>query len=154
MHADVSGRDGGSLCHLLCGNLLEHVLLPTDFSAGAERAFAYAESLVQAGCKNFSLLHVLEATDPGSRRDWRSREHESSAQGRMARLADRLFSLGAREVSVQCVEGTAATEIPRLAEADGISLIVMGTHGREVRATCSWATPAMGASGMLPHRSC
>ena len=130
VHADVIGRDGGSRCHSLCGNLLEHVLLPTDFSAGAERAFAYAESLVQAGCKRFSLLHVMEATGPVSRRDGRSRKHESSAQDRTALLADRLFSLGAGEVSVQCVEGTAATEIPRLAEADGISLIAMGTHGR------------------------
>ena len=43
-----------------CANYLENIVYCTDFSDTAQRAFEYVEGLVEAGCKQVTLMHVQD----------------------------------------------------------------------------------------------
>ncbi len=60
LRARMIEENGGTRCNVLCEDLFNHVLFPTDFSDGSERAFAYVEKIVESGCKQVTLLHVQE----------------------------------------------------------------------------------------------
>jgi nucleotide-binding universal stress UspA family protein len=114
------------------------ILVPTDFSEGADAALAYAKSL--AGCLGASLhlLHVFtdlnaavgytpEAYIPVS-----LEARERAINDARAHLEERLdadeeiYFRGTREI----VTGLTAKQIVKYATDEGIGLIVMGTHGR------------------------
>jgi nucleotide-binding universal stress UspA family protein len=109
---------------------LEHVLLPTDFSDNAERAFAYVEQAVQAGVRRVTLLHVQDRVKIARHLEDRLEEFNRIDQGRLERLRDRLLALGATDVSIEIPYGYPTQEILGRCRHDDVSLVVMGTQGR------------------------
>jgi nucleotide-binding universal stress UspA family protein len=117
---------------------VSRILVPTDFSEGADAALAYAKTL--AGCLGASLhlLHVF--TDPYGPAMYMpevyvpvpEQARERALEDARARLAERLddeeqaYFRGSRTI----VTGLTAKQIVTYAADHGITLIVMGTHGR------------------------
>jgi nucleotide-binding universal stress UspA family protein len=114
------------------------ILVPTDFSESADTALAYAKTL--AGCLGASLhlLHVF--TDPYGPAVYMPEVYvppseearERALENARARMAERLnadeeiYFRGTRAI----VTGLTATQIVKYAADHGMTLIVMGTHGR------------------------
>ena len=80
------------------------ILLPHDFSSGADRAATLAHDLAKVHGARLVILHVAEL----------KRELEREGV----------------EVSFEAVIGHPAAEITTVAEKLGADVIVMGTHGR------------------------
>jgi nucleotide-binding universal stress UspA family protein len=94
------------------------ILYPTDFSSYSNQAYLHAVALAE---KYRASLLVAYVTTPGQEADhgyWRDQlEQIRPANPRIP-------------VEHVLLEGEPATEIVRYARDTGISLIVMGTHGR------------------------
>jgi nucleotide-binding universal stress UspA family protein len=118
--------------------LVHRILVPTDFSDHAERAFAYAAEL--AGLYRASLVigHVyaipvvyaagepiVAMPPPGP-----DSTIEADLEAGLRALVQRARDAGAADVSVVTTGGEAAHEIVRLARDESADLIVMGSHGR------------------------
>jgi nucleotide-binding universal stress UspA family protein len=115
------------------------ILVPTDFSESADAALAYAKTL--AGCLGASLhlLHVF--VDPFAPAGYAPEVYvpvslevrERALAAARARLEERLtaeeelFFRGTRTV---VTTGLTAKQIVKFAAEQGITMIVMGTHGR------------------------
>ena len=114
------------------------ILVPTDFSETADAALVYAKTLAAKLGASLHLLHVFQ--DPSTAivltpetyiapiPELRERAWDDAwdqLHNRLDPQEHKRFA-GTRAV----VEGLAALEIVRYADARGIDLIVMGTHGR------------------------
>ena len=109
--------------------VLKKVLVPIDFAEASDAALIYARNLAKAFGAELHVIHVMEnlffrpmANDP-----------LTIEAGITSRLAEQLTdddrrTLGA--VAVTRKSDQPAEEIVRYAAAEGIGLIVMGTHGR------------------------
>ncbi len=119
---EPQGEDGPPVAS--CFDRTTEVLVPTDFSQGAERALPLVESLVRAGLRSVTLLHVRgeEAAEGGS--------FGPAGRDGLEGLAERLREGGAGAVQVVVTTGKVADEILRQAGLHSQTLIVMGTHGR------------------------
>jgi len=106
------------------------VLHPTDFSERSEYAFRLACSLARDYGARFIVLHVAEppAAIAGEGVFIPSPEED------LEPLRERLLQLRPPDPKVpvehRLVEGTAATEILRVAKETQCDVIVLGTHGR------------------------
>ncbi len=97
---------------------IKTILVPVDASPASGCALAYARTLADACGASLHLLHVV-AHPLGA--------PQSSASELFAALvepADR----ERRQSVARCSVGTPAVEIVRYAQANGVDLIVMGTH--------------------------
>lgn len=117
--------------------LVHRILVPTDFSQHAERAFAYGAEL--AGLYRAALVigHVYAvplvyaagepiAAAPPPDVDSMTAELDRGLEAFVRRARE----AGVADVGVAVTGGDAAHEIVRLADERGCDLIVMGTHGR------------------------
>ncbi|MDH7568498.1 MAG: universal stress protein [Armatimonadota bacterium] len=118
------------------GGPFEHVLLPTDFSPCAEKAFRCLVGLAGGGLRRAILLHVQDVRLPGSAEfntDGRGLDVgvlEEIADGdRLAAWQKELERLGV-EVRVLVREGLPYREILRTSEEHHVSAIVLGSHGK------------------------
>ena len=109
--------------------VLKKVLVPIDFAEASDAALIYARNLAKAFGAELHVIHVMEnlffrpmANDPLT--------IEAGITGRLAEQLtdDDRRTLGA--VAVTRKSDQPAEEIVRYAAAEGIGLIVMGTHGR------------------------
>lgn len=115
---------------------VRRVLVPTDFSTGAEPALRWAAALTEAFGAEMVLLHVLDirlaalasmppdmAPMPAVDELVRSVRTEAEQQ---------MQALGARFPDARTIlkEGVPRSVILEVAKAEGADLIVMGTHGR------------------------
>jgi universal stress protein A len=117
--------------------LIHRVLVPTDLSDDAERAFEYGAELAALYRAPLLLVHVyatpllysteepILAAPPPDIDDVRA-TLDSSLQA----LAARARTLGVPDVSIAVTGGDAWREIVRVAKERDCDLIVMGTHGR------------------------
>jgi nucleotide-binding universal stress UspA family protein len=117
---------------------ITRILVPTDFSPHAERAFGYATTLAQRFGATLGLLHVVE--DPFVSGAWSAEvyvpnvvellnELIANAEQRLAALEHSASALGlTAETAV--ITGRPAHDIAEYAKEGGFNLIVMGTHGR------------------------
>jgi nucleotide-binding universal stress UspA family protein len=113
--------------------MYDHILLPTDGSAGMERVVDHAASLAEAhgatlhaiyvvntaSLSNLPLESTMEAVSQGLR------EEGQAALDGVSRLVP-----DAVPVERVSVDGSPAREIVDYATESGVDLIVMGTHGR------------------------
>jgi nucleotide-binding universal stress UspA family protein len=116
-----------------------NILVPTDFSTGAEHAAAAAVALAAAVGGRVELAYLynppsLMLPDGSTFAATPAQLLESTARAEAA-LADSLQALRARAGGGVTIEGhafmgPAAEEILRLADSGRYDLIVMGTHGR------------------------
>jgi nucleotide-binding universal stress UspA family protein len=115
--------------------IVQHVLVPIDFSATADRALAYAIALGQQLQVRLTLLHVLDLTPvtvdempPGMTATYLD-DLETDAQYLLQASRERVQSVGLQAESL-LVQGTATQTIIDTAGEQGVDLIIMGTHGR------------------------
>jgi nucleotide-binding universal stress UspA family protein len=117
---------------------LQKILVPVDFSESSRAALDYAAMFAARFGAEVTVLHVVEPVplavpfavgpmpDPGSLT--MSMEMENSAKEGL----ERFLAPPAPELNAQrkVTMGPPAEEILRIAEGDGVDLVVMGTHGR------------------------
>lgn len=115
------------------------ILVPTDFSAGAEQAALAATALAAAvgGC--VELVHLYNPPSlmlpDGSTFAATPAQLVETTDRAEAALADALKALLARSngsvsITGRALMGSAADEILRLADSGSYDLVVMATHGR------------------------
>jgi nucleotide-binding universal stress UspA family protein len=123
--------------------LFHRALFATDFSETSARALEYVFQLHQAGCEEVVLVHVLDEKEISSVMAEPSGFIEPSGKferevaQRMARNAEKnldqliasLENTGLR-VRTHLLEGVPDREIVRIAEAERVDVIVIGSHGK------------------------
>jgi nucleotide-binding universal stress UspA family protein len=115
--------------------IVQHVLVPIDFSATADRALAYAIALAQQLQARLTLLHVLDLTPvtmdemtPGMTATYLD-DLETDAQHLLQASREQVQRAGLQGESL-LVQGTPTQTIVDTAGERGVDLIIMGTHGR------------------------
>ena len=115
--------------------IVQHVLVPIDFSATADQALAYAIALAQQLQARLTLLHVLDLT-PVTMEDMAAGmtatlldDLETDAQHLLQASRERVQRAGLQAESL-LVQGTPTQTIVDTAGEQGVDLIIMGTHGR------------------------
>jgi nucleotide-binding universal stress UspA family protein len=111
----------------------ETILCPTDFSAAANKAVAYAKRLAQEADAKLILMSAVEwpfgdAVMSGAVAELR-KSIESNASEALTRLLPRPASHGPRAQALVAV-GKASAAIVKVARARSVDLIVMGVSGR------------------------
>jgi nucleotide-binding universal stress UspA family protein len=105
-----------------------HILHPTDFSDPSKAAFEVACSIARDTGADLLVVHVIPP--PVSYDDLA----ESRREGHRDRLRDELHAVKPVDsnlaVARLLLDGDAATVIAETAAAQGVDLIVLGTHGR------------------------
>jgi nucleotide-binding universal stress UspA family protein len=115
--------------------MIQHILIPMDFSATAEAAAEYGFALAGELGARVTLLHVLspgvvtlpEASYAPTEEERAARDGAARAQLRA--LAFRRVRAGVH-VGCDVVEGAAVEGIGEYAREHAVDVIVMGTHGR------------------------
>lgn len=116
---------------------VKRILVPVDFSASSRAALNHALQLAEAFGASVEVLHVHEASafiGPDSLVllppvSYSTRWDE--ARDEVLRELDQFLALdNVPGVQVKVEPGVPGDVIPAVARADGIDLIVMGTHGR------------------------
>jgi len=115
--------------------IVQHVLVPIDFSATADRALAYAIALAQQLQARLTLLHVLDMT-PVTMDEMTAgmtatylEAQETEAQRLLQASRERVQRAGLQGESL-LVQGPPPQTILDTAGEQGVDLIIMGTHGR------------------------
>lgn len=111
---------------------LESILVPTDFSAGAELAFQRALRLPLAPKAKITILHVLPSDIPGSLRKEAIRDAERSIEKQLAHARTLAVERGLSPAQFvgDVVEGTSAREVMKRANTVDAEVICIGRHGR------------------------
>jgi nucleotide-binding universal stress UspA family protein len=107
-----------------CPMIFSRVLCPTNFSAYSEKTTTLAGNVKEMG--EIILLHVVQnKEDDGSHR-----QDLATAENRIHALCDRMTDQGINARSI-VVSGKPETEIPKIAQAEDVSLIWMrsAAHG-------------------------
>jgi universal stress protein A len=114
---------------------IQHVLVPTDFSAPAEQALDYAIRLARTFSARLTLLHVIQPIPMGgvdmgvALPETYLQEVEEAAQGSMEEALARVTAAGLTAEQL-VLYGVPFQEIVETAKARQVDLIVMGTQGR------------------------
>jgi universal stress protein A len=112
------------------------ILVPTDFSEGAERAVRLASDLSYRFAAPLTLVYVFEPADfplPSGYVVFSSQQFERMVAAFEQRLAQghrTALDAGANRVTTRLLRGSPPAEIAQFAEDGEFDLIVMGTHGR------------------------
>lgn len=115
-------------------NLFTHILVPTDFSAAADRAIDYAIELAEKFDARLTLFHATGSPVSSFSADAKGVEWSADDARKFLekKMSDALTKVKARRPGSEAyvVEGDPWAEIPKFAGEHGIDLMVMGTHGR------------------------
>lgn len=121
---------------------LRKILVPVDFSEGAQPALALAATMARKFGASIDLLHVWQppplipfpvAVVPSASESMPVNMEElarTTAGALMKTLVEQLRDQGIAEVHSRVAIGSPAHEIVELAELGHFDLVVMGTHGR------------------------
>lgn len=116
--------------------LIHRILVPTDFSDHAVRAFDYAAELAALYDAPLVLTHVYQspllfvAGEPVAAIPPDMDTMNADLDAALQELVARGRAAGVPEVHIAITGGDAPHEIVRVAQEQGCDLIVMGTHGR------------------------
>jgi universal stress protein A len=135
-------------------NHYKHILLTVDFSDHGKQVSLKAVELAQANQAKLSIVHVVEnlpitdaAYGPIPFDVDLTQEWLDASRQRLKSLGEKLDIPEQR----QWLEmGSAKLEIVRVAEENGVDLIVVGSHGRHGLALLLGST----ANGVLHHAKC
>jgi len=114
--------------------MYDRILVPTDGSAGVERAVEHAVGLAEKHGATVEALYVVNAATFGGlpmETSWEGissvlREEGHEAVERVEEIAEERGV----DVETRIVEGMPSRTICEHADSEGCDLIVMGTHGR------------------------
>ena len=132
----------------------QHLLAAVDFSSGSEAMMQRAMDLVKRYGARLSVIHVVEylpvALDAELMLPPLAGVEEQLMENARKRLTQLTHSLGADQASHYVELGSTKLEILRVAEAQGVDLIVVGSHGRHGLARMLGST----ASAVLQGAHC
>lgn len=117
--------------------MFDKILYPTDFSDVAKKAMDYITKLKEAGGKEVIVLHVIDERAIGdicllyaSRGSVEMvRRIKEEACKEMDKIGARLRQEGF-EVKLRVERGIPLTEILRVEQEEGVSVTVIGSHGK------------------------
>ncbi len=123
--------------------MFERILFPTDFSEPSMKVLDYIPALHEAGTREIILVHVIDSKDIGlgasggqgflgtvsNLETEAHRQLQTEVQHRIIDTRRALEKQGF-EVTVLTPVGNPGKEIVAAADAEGASLIVLGSHGR------------------------
>lgn len=123
--------------------MFKRILFPTDFSAPSMKVLDYIPALQEAGTREVVLVHVIDSKDItliasggqgflGTVPD-RETEAQKELRGEIEhQIIDLRRALEKRgvKVIVRTPVGIPGKEIVATADVEGVSLIVIGSHGR------------------------
>ena len=120
--------------------MFEKILFPTDFSDVSKKALDYIAKLRGAGTKEVIVLHVvdereIESLSQHAARDFdikeveKKRDHYTKEQLKV--IKDELKESGFK-VKVRTERGIPFREILRVEEEEGVSVTVIGSHGKSL----------------------
>ena len=107
---------------------LKHLLVPTDFSEGADRAIDYAVGLAQELKASLTLMTATYIGDTPEVSQSYIEKIRAEAQQRIEVVRQRVEDAGVA-VKVVMVTGPPTQRITETAQKEAVDLIVMGTHG-------------------------
>ena len=113
--------------------VISRILVPTDFSECSAGALEYAIALAKPLQADLILAHVIEPFPYTVVEGITFINYEERLVPEAQSSLDKLSKRPLREklsVETHLTHGTPSREILKLAEREGIDLIVMGTHGR------------------------
>lgn len=112
--------------------LLSSVVVPTDFSAGAQVALERALHLPLAKKAKVTLIHVLPEDIPGKLRKQAIEEAERSLEKAIARVHGLAAARGLSPAQfvTDVLEGEPAQQILKRAHTVEAEVVVLGRHGR------------------------
>jgi universal stress protein A len=105
------------------------ILCPTDFSPASDAALVFAASLARGTNSQLLIVHVGD-TNLGHPGEGVYLPPTAAAKAEVARLLRQVVPDECDDYEHRLAVGDPATEIQRLAEAENVEAIVMGTHGR------------------------
>jgi nucleotide-binding universal stress UspA family protein len=114
---------------------VQHILVPTDFSADAEQAVDYAIALASVFRARVTLLHVIYEVLWAAGETAMSlppayfAELEAATRRQMEKARQRVRAAGLEGDSIVAY-GMPFEHIVTAARDQGVDLIIMGTHGR------------------------
>ena len=112
----------------------EHLLAAVDFSHSTEAMMQRAVDLAGYYTARLSVIHVVEylpvALDAELMLPPLAGVEEQLLESARKRLQQLMERLGVKRASVYAELGSTKLEILRVAEAQGVDLIVVGSHGR------------------------
>jgi len=116
--------------------MFEKILYPTDFSDVSKKALDYLKQLKDAGTKEIIVLHVLDERGIEAMGRYASgsfdevvRRIEEEARSETRAIEKELKKSGF-DVKVRIETGIPLKEILRVEEEEGVSVIVIGSHGK------------------------
>ncbi len=126
--------------------MFKSILYPTDFSDTAGKSLSYIKALRNAGAEKVVLLNIIHqrvldtletihkaAYFQDARyhedRDETEMNLEKERKGKMAPIADELKAAGF-QVKIRIEKGYPVREILKVEKEEGVSAIVLGSHGR------------------------
>lgn len=116
--------------------MTDRILVPVDFSASARVALARAEEVALATGAELLVLHVGEEVDQATLRasgllsSQVRVDHKLGVAPALAALASQLRARGVRARAMH-VDGSPRTKILDAIVFEHVTLVVMGTHGRQ-----------------------
>jgi nucleotide-binding universal stress UspA family protein len=116
--------------------MFEKILYPTDFSDVSKKALDYIKQLKHAGAKELIVLHVIDERKIeaivlyGTRKSYVViNQIEEEARKEVSAIEKELKESGF-EVKGRIETGIPLRQILRVEEEEGVSIIVVGSHGK------------------------
>jgi nucleotide-binding universal stress UspA family protein len=127
---EITEEKGGRRCRLICEDMFQHILFPTDFSDNAEHALLYLEHIVQETKSRVTLLHVQDKTKIEKYLKHRLEEFNEIDAERLEGMKLRIEQCGAASVQTEIRYGSPTQTILERARSNSFSLILMGSQGK------------------------
>jgi len=127
---EITEENGGRRCRVICEDMFQHILFPTDFSDNAEHALLYLEHIVRETKSRVTLLHVQDKTRIERHLKHRLEEFNQIDRERLEGMKLRLEQCGATSVHMEIPYGSPTQIILERARANSFSLILMGSQGK------------------------
>ncbi len=106
---------------------LVNVLVPLEVAESSEKILSAVEEIARTGVQEIRLLHVANVRDTLAAPEILDHDREVLEAWR-----ERLVACGAASVTAEVVSGIPSIEIVERSEQDDYSLIVLGSHGRNL----------------------
>jgi nucleotide-binding universal stress UspA family protein len=122
--------------------MFKHILVPIDLGDRQGRALGVARDLARSSGAHVTLLHVIHRVPDRPLAELRGfyRRLEKTSRQRLA-VAAREFTARGVPVRAQVTIGEPAREILRVAAAEKVDLLVMGSHSvKPGRSERGWGT--------------
>ena len=130
-HTTTATHDEGAIVRNLNTVVkIQTILVPTDFSASADKALAYASALARHFGATIILMHAVEPIyTPDFYPPVVDERARAGAEARLKAMSARLREVGVLARDPHVVEGIGWDSIIETAQSADADLIVISTHG-------------------------